>query len=308
MLETKTARLPRGATLAAAAPTIFVLLWSTGFIGAKFGLPYAEPFTFLTLRFAIVIVLMAGLACVIGAPWPRSPAAVGHLLVAGLLIHGAYLGGVFSAIHQGMPSGIASLLVGLQPLLTAVLAQPLLGERVTSRQWLGLLLGFVGVGMVVGEKLLAGGVGQPLTVGALLAATIALLGTTFGTMYQKRFCAGMQLTTGTTVQYVGAGGATLLCALLFETRQVRWTEQFIFALLWLVIVLSLGAILLLMYLIRQNSTARVTSLFYLVPPATALEAFALFGERLGALALVGMAVAIGGVALVVAPPKAGTAP
>lgn len=303
MIDQTAAPRTRGATLAASAPAIFVLLWSTGFIGAKFGLPYAEPFTFLGLRFAIVIVLMVALARVLRAPWPRDRALIGHLLVAGLLLHGAYLGGVFAAIHQGMPSGMASLLVGLQPLLTAVLSQPLLGERVTGRQWLGLLLGFIGVGLVVGEKLLAGGASQPLTWGAILAAVIALLGTTFGTMYQKRFCTGMQLTTGTTVQYIGAGAAMLVLALLFETRTVHWTSQFVFALLWLVFVLSLGAILLLMYLIRQSSTARVTSLFYLVPPATALEAFLLFGERLGPLALLGMLLAIAGVALVVAPQR-----
>lgn len=288
-----------GAWISTLAPGLFVLLWSTGFIGAKFGLPYAEPFTFLAIRFAFAATLLSGLALALGASWPRSPRLVGHIAVSGLLLHGAYLGGVFSAIHLGMPAGLAALIVGLQPVLTAVGAQALLGERVVARQWLGLALGFCGVALVVGEKLFGAGTSEVvLPAVAFVAAGIGLLGGTLGTIYQRRYCTSMDLTSGTTIQYLAAGAVMLLAALLTESMQVQWTWPFIAAMAWLVLVLSLGAITLLMVLIRRSSAARVASLFYLVPPATAIEAYLLFGERLGLLALGGMGLVALGVLLV----------
>ncbi len=296
----------RAPALAAVAPWLFVLLWSTGFIGARYGLPFIEPFTFLGIRFAIAAALLAGLALALRAPWPRDAAALGHVAVAGLLLHAGYLGGVFFAIDRGMPAGLSSLIVSLQPVLTAVLAGRVLGEAVSGRQWLGLALGLAGVAMVLGEKLLEPGAGPPpVTAASVAASVVALLSTTAGTIYQKRYGARMPLLSGTALQYVAAGLAMAPLSLLLETREIVWAPQLALAMLWLVLGLSLGAILLLMLLLRLNSAARVAGLFYLVPPATAVEAYLLFGERLGPLALAGLAVATAGVALVVIQPGAG---
>ncbi len=283
----------------AAAPWVFVLLWSTGFIGARYGLPYIEPFTFLLIRFLIAASLLAGIVVVLRAPWPQRRADAGHAAVVGLLLHGGYLGGVFFAIDRGMPAGLSALIVSLQPVLTAIVAPAMLGERVGRRQWFGLGLGFVGVMLVVGEKLWFSNATVGVTVATLTATTVALFSTTAGTLYQKRFGAGIPLLSGTSIQYLAAAGLMFVVAFSFETREISWTPQLFFAMGWLVIVLSLGAILLLMLLIRERSAARVTSLFYLVPPATAIEAYLLFGEGFGLLALIGLAVASLGVALVV---------
>lgn len=283
-------------------PGLFVLLWSTGFIGAKYGLPYVEPFTFLLLRFAIVVALLLPVALVTRAPWPRRWVDVGHVAVTGLLVHAVYLGGVFAAIDLGVPAGLAALIVGLQPLLTATLVGPLLGERVRPRQWLGFMLGLAGVFMVLGEKLggaEGGSLFQGFGGGGIVLTLAALIGITAGTLYQKRFCQALDLRTGTVIQYAAATAAMAAVAPLFETMRIQWTGDFVFALTWLVVVLSLGAISLLMMLIRRGEAARTAGLFYLVPPCTALVAYLLFDERLGLLALAGMAIAAAGVALVV---------
>lgn len=289
---------PGGATRASAwlalMPGTFVVLWSTGFIGAKFGLPYAEPFTFLMIRFACVAAILAVAAFVIGAPWPRDPVQIGRMIVAGLLIHGVYLGGVFSAIAAGVPAGIAALIVGLQPLLTAAFAPFYLGERVTGRQWLGFALGFVGVVLVVANKLSL----RPADIAGAGWAVAALAGMTAGTLYQKRHGASMHLCTGSAVQFAAVGLAYAPIALLFEHTRVAWTGEFVFALGWLVVVLSIGAISLLYLLIRRGAAARIASLFYLTPAVTAALAWLLFGETLGPLAMAGMALAAIGVALV----------
>jgi drug/metabolite transporter (DMT)-like permease len=291
------ARLSAG--LSAVAPWVFVLLWSTGFIGARYGLPYIEPFTFLLIRFIIATSLIAVIVVALRAPWPKRRVDVGHAAVVGLLLHGGYLGGVFFAIDRGMPAGLSALIVSLQPVLTAIVAPAMLGERVGGRQWLGLGLGFIGVTLVVSEKLWLSGATVGITIATLTATLIALFSTTAGTLYQKRFGAGIPLLSGTSIQYFAAAGLMVVLAFGFETRVVDWTPQLFFAMGWLVIVLSLGAILLLMLLIRERSAARVTSLFYLVPPATAIEAYLMFGEQFGLLALIGLAVASLGVALVV---------
>lgn len=279
-------------------PVLFVLLWSTGFIGAKFGLPYAEPFTFLFVRFLLAIGLLAPLAVAARHSWPRGWRPAAHQAVTGTLVHALYLGGVFWAIGQGLAAGVAALIVGLQPLLTAVAVGPLLGERVTARQWAGLGLGLTGVGMVVGEKLGATGLGALEPV-ALSGAFVALVAITAGTLYQKKFGGGIDLRVATIYQYVAAAVVMGAASLAFETGDIQWTGEFIFALGWLTLVLSLGAISLLMALIRMGEAARTASLFYLVPPVTAVTAWLLFGETLGPLALAGMAVAVAGVALVV---------
>jgi drug/metabolite transporter (DMT)-like permease len=277
-----------------AMPAVFVLLWSTGFIGAKYGLPYAEPLTFLLIRLSLVAAVLTVVALVMRAPWPATWREGAHIAVAGLLVHGVYLGGVFTGIHHGLPAGVAALIVGLQPLLTAAGAGPLLGEKVTPKQWLGLILGLVGVLLVVAEKL---SLSTDHLVGAGLC-TAALIGITAGTLYQKRFCTGMDLRTGAIIQYTATSLGLLAIAPWFETMRVAWTPEFLFALGWLSFVLSVGAVFLLFQLIRRGAAARVASLFYLVPPVTAAIAFLMFGERLGLPALAGMAIAVAGVALV----------
>lgn len=278
-----------------AAPGLFVILWSTGFIGGKFGLPYAEPLTFLLWRYGFVTLLLLMLALLMRAPWPASMAQTAHIAVSGVLVNGLYIGGVFSAIYHGVPTGIVSLIVGLQPLFTAVVAGRVLGEKVYARQWLGFALGLVGVLLVLMDKISFAG-GSPVGVGM---SVLALFGITAGTLYQKRFCAHLDLRSGGVIQF---GASTLTMALLAplcETMRVQWTGQFVFAMAWLVLVLSLGAISLLHVLIRRGEASRVASLFYLVPPVTSLLAFFCFGERLGITALAGMFVTVTGVALAV---------
>jgi drug/metabolite transporter (DMT)-like permease len=281
-----------------AMPGVFVLLWSTGFIGAKYGLPYAEPFTFLVLRFVIVIALLGAVVVASRATFPADPKLWLHLGVSGLLVHAMYLGGVFGAIRHGVPSGLVALVAGLQPLLTAAVVGPLLGETVAPRQWFGLTLGLAGVAMVLSTRL-TGVSFDGFGWDGMVFAVIALLAITGGTLYQKRFCTGMDLRTGTLIQYIAALAALGPVALATETMVIQWTLPFVLALGWLVLVLSLGAISLLMTLIRLGEAAKVASFFYLVPPVTALLAWVLFDEVLTPLALCGMAATAIGVALVV---------
>ncbi|WP_339885034.1 DMT family transporter [Vreelandella maris] len=291
----------------AAMPAIFVLLWSTGFIGAKFGLPYAEPFTFLFIRFVLTLLLLIPLALLMRIPWPTSPRLWTHIAISGFLVHGAYLGGVFYGIYLGMPAGLAALLVGLQPLLTAAFAGPLLGEELTRLQWVGLSLGLIGICLVLGSKLEIGeSLFDGFGISALLCVTAALMGISLGTLYQKRYCTSMPLLSGAVIQYLAAGVLLGSGALLFETRQVEWSSTFILTLAWLVLILSIAAILLLMALIKKGEASRVASLFYLVPPVTALQAWWLFDERLPLLGLAGMVIAITGVVMVIRKPAHGT--
>lgn len=278
-----------------AAPALFVVLWSTGFIGGRFGLPYAEPFTFLLWRFGLVTLLLLTLALAMRAPWPGSLAQAVHIAVSGVLINALYIGGVFSAIYRGVPTGIVSLIVGLQPLFTAVIAGRLLGEKVYGRQWIGFGLGLMGVLLVLGDKISFSG-NNPVGIALAILALIAM---TAGTLYQKRFCAHMDFRTGGTIQFGASALLMALVAPLCETMKVQWTASFVFALLWLVLVLSLGAISLLYVLIRRGEASRVASLFYLVPPVTSVLAFLSFGERLGMTSLFGMLITVTGVALAI---------
>jgi len=274
------------------APGLFVLLWSSGFIGARLGLPYIEPLGFLSIRCAGAVALLAMLAFLSGAPLPR-PREVPHIAVAGVLIHAGCLGGVFVAIKHGLPTGIAALVMGLQPILTALAANPLLGERTPRRQWIGLALGLIGVAMAVGHKV-AGGV---TIVSTLLPISVALISITAGTLYQKRFCAHFDLRTGSAIQFAASLLVTAPLALAFERLPAIWTPQLLFALAWLVVVVSIGAISLLNVMIRQGSAVSVASVFYLTPPTTAILAWWLFGEKLPALAVSGLLLAAAGVAL-----------
>ncbi|MBM3571216.1 MAG: DMT family transporter [Alphaproteobacteria bacterium] len=274
-------------------PGVFVVLWSTGFIGAKFGLPYAEPLTFLALRFGIVAGLLAGLAIFVGAPWPPPRAAV-HIAIAGLLIHGVYLGGVFASIYHGVEAGVSALIVSIQPLLVAALAGAVLGEGVARWQWIGLVLGLSGVALVVGHKL-GSGFGTP--VGVVLSV-LALLGMSAGTLYQKKYCAQMDLRSGNCIQFAASTLAMLAFAWPLETMAIVWAPQFLFALAWLCLIMSIGAISLLVLLIRRGAASRVSSLLFLVPPCTALMGWLFFDETLSGWSLLGMAAAMTGVALV----------
>lgn len=280
-------RTPRWAGI---IPWLFVLLWSSGFIGSKLGVPYAEPFTFLTYRYVIVLLILLPIAWLTRAPWPKGWNQLMHVAIAGLLIHALYLSGCVYALRLGLPAGIVSLIVSLQPLLTAAFAGVMVGERVMPRQWGGLALGFVGTVMVVAHK-----TGSGLTFAATVPAILALIGITAGTLWQKRFCPAFDLRTSTIVQYAASLVLTIVLAVSLETMQVQWTGQFVFALLWVALVLSIGAISLLNHLIRSGTAVNVASLFYTVPAVTALMAWAIFRETLTGLSLAGMAVAITGV-------------
>jgi len=277
----------------AAAPALFVLLWSTGFIGARYGLPYIEPLTFLAVRMVFAVVIMAGIALAGGARWPDAN-EVGHSLVAGSLVHGLCLGGVFTAISQGVSAGISALVLGLQPIMTSTLANRFTGENVTRLQWVGLALGLVGVLLVLHDRniMLAG------SVLGWVASFSSLIGITLGTLYQKRYCGDIDWRTGNLIQYAGAGVLFTLGAFAFETREIHWTGELIFAMAWLVLVLSVAAVGLMYWLIRRSPATGFASLFYLVPVVTAFFAFILFDERLDPISLLGMVICAGGVALV----------
>lgn len=271
-------------------PHLFVLLWSSGFIGSKLGVPYAEPFTFLTLRYVIVLMILVPIAWFTRAPWLGGGRQMMHIAIAGLLIHAVYLSGCVWSLRLGLPSGMVSLIVSMQPILTAAFAGLTLGERVLPRQWGGLVLGFVGTAMVVAHK-----TGSGLTLTMMVPAIAALAGITAGTLWQKRHCPTFDLRTSTVVQYAASLIITSLLALTTETREVQWSGQFVFALLWVALVLSIGAISLLNHLIRSGTAVNVTRLFYTVPAVTALMAWAIFGETLTGLSLIGMVVAVLGV-------------
>jgi len=276
----------------AAAPVVFVVLWSTGFIGARYGLPYIEPMTFLGIRMTCVVAIMLVVATASRARWPDLHEA-GHSLAVGAMVHFLYLGGVFVAISQGVPAGISALLPGLQPILTSTIANRFMGETVTRRQWVGLALGLLGVLLVLHDHSIVVA-GTPL---GWAASVVSLIGITLGTLYQKRFCGRIDWRTGNTVQYAGAAVLFGIGAFAFETRVIHWTGELIFAMAWLVFVLSIAAVALMYWLIRRSAATSVASLFYLVPAVTALFAYLLFGERLDAVSVVGMVVCAAGVVL-----------
>jgi drug/metabolite transporter (DMT)-like permease len=279
--------------LVVTAPALFVVLWSSGFIGTKTGVIYAEPLTFLSLRMGSLVVLLGALVLLTRPKWP-SASCLGHNVIAGLGVHGLYLGGVSIAIDRGLPAGLAALIVALQPILTSTIANRWLGERVAWHQWLGLAFGLFGVWLVVHERTSGG----EASLVAWVAIFIALVGITAGTLYQKHFAGGADWRIGLLMQYTASGAVFIAGAFAVERWQVQWTPQFLFALGWLVFVLSLGAIWLLYIMIRRSAAMRVTSLFYLTPAVTALMAWLIFDERLAPLALLGMAISVTGVFLV----------
>ncbi len=282
---------------AQAAPFVFVFAWSTGFIGTKLGVAYAEPFTFLAWRYLFALALMTLIVALWRAPWPRSLRQVGHAAVVGILMHGFYLGGIFWAIAHGMSAGIAALLAGLHPLVAGVLAGWVLRETVTLRRWAGLALGFAGMAMVVGGEL---GTGAPSLLG-VFACLLAVFGIAAGTVWQKRFGGSTNIRASQAIQFAAAGAMMAVLSATFETGEVEWAGEFVLTMLWLVVVLSVGAVTLFYWLTRRGEVARLASYFYLIPPCTAIEAYLIFGERLGWVALAGMAVIAAGVAIATRP-------
>ncbi len=282
--------------LVSSIPFIFVFLWSTGFIAAKYALPFIEPFSLLFVRMILTIAVFLLLCAFFRVKWLPLRQA-GHQMVTGFLVHGTYLGGVFAAIKWGMPAGIAAIVVGVQPVLTACLGWSCFGEYLRPKQWLGLGLGLVGVTTVLLNT------GQQesvaLTWPAILAALSALVGISLGTLYQKRFGAGVNLLAGSLWQYVSAALLMAILAMGFESHEVVWDKQLIFALGWLVFGLSVTAILLLMYMIREGETAKVASYFYLVPAVASIEAWFLFDESLTPVAIIAIVATVFGVYLVI---------
>lgn len=275
-------------------PAIFVFLWATGFIGAGLAMPYAEPFSFMTVRFIFAGLIFAVWSLITGVVWPKGKNFV-QACVTGLLVHGVYLSAFFWAVHHGLPAGMSALIAGLQPMVTILLAGIFLGERINKQQLLGLIAGFIGVGMVVSPKFSLGADG--ITPVTLVAALIGILAISSGTVWQKRFGNAMDLKASTAIQYLGAGLFTLVCAVLFETGQFQLTSELIIAMVWLTIVISVGAILALMMMIREGALSKVSSLFYLVPGVATLMAYVLFGETLNLTQSAGLLVITLGVAL-----------
>jgi len=267
---------------ARAAPAMFVVLWSTGFVGTKYVLRDAEPLTYLAIRMTLVVVLMAVIAAIARPQWPDRT-GVAHSVVAGILVHGFYLGGTAIAIAHSIPAGLSALIPGLQPVLTSTLANRWLGERVAPLQWSGLVLGLVGVVLILHDRPMGGEAGW-----GWLASAVALVSITLGTLYQRRYCGKIDWRAGNLVQYVAVAFFFAAGAFLFENNVVHWTGEFVLALFWLAVVLSIGSIGLLYWLIRRAAATSVASLFYLVPGVTALMAYALFGEQLNGIAIAGM--------------------
>ena len=275
-------------------PFFFVLLWSTGFVSPKYGLPYADPLTFVGLRFAIVCALFTLLAVVMRAPWPQTRAEWLHGAVVAVFFHAAYLSGVFVALKEGVSTGVTALIVGLQPVLTAAIASRFLGERARPRQWFGFGLGFAGVALVVANKIV---LEQGTILGYALAG-VALAGVTFGTLYQKRYLSGMDLRTGAAVQYLFGALVMAMIAPLVEDMRIEWTLEFVLVIAYICGIVSFVGVSVFFFMLRIGQAIRVVSLFYLIPPVTAVLGYFLFGETMGAVAIAGMALAVVGVWLV----------
>jgi drug/metabolite transporter (DMT)-like permease len=280
-------------TLERFAPALFVLLWSTGFVGAKYGLPYADPFVFLSVRILLAALLLFALARALRMPVRIGRTAIARSGLIGFFLHACYLGGVFYSISQGLPAGVAAVVTSLQPVLVSLIAVKVLGEQLRIRQVAGLLVGLVGVVMVLGPS-----IGAQIPLAAIIAILVALIGSTTATLLQKKLGADIPLISGTAYQYLFSGCVLGVIALATQETSITWNLRFTAAFVWLVLVLSVGAILLLLWLLNSGSAAKVSSLFYLVPPATAIEAFFLFGEKVNTQGFLGIGITALGVWLV----------
>ena len=285
----------RGLKLARFAPVLFVLLWSTGFVGAKYGLPYADPFIFLSVRVLIAGLILFAVAAVMKSPIAIGVSAITRSSLIGFFLHACYLGGVFYSISKGLPAGVAAVVTSLQPVLVSLLAVKVLGEQLKAKQVVGLVLGLVGVVLVLGPSF-----EQDIPVSGVIGILVALIGSTAATLLQKKIGADVPLIAGTAYQYLASGFVLALAAIATGGTRIEWSGQFIVAFVWLIAVLSVGAILLLLWLLNSGSAASVSSLLYLVPPATALEAFLLFGEKVNTQGFLGIGITALGVWLVIA--------
>lgn len=281
--------------LSKVAPLLFVLLWSTGFVGAKYGLPFADPFIFLAIRVLIAAALLFLVAALMKSPILLNRSQMTYSSIIGLCLHAMYLGGVFYAISRGLPAGVAAVITSLQPVLVSILAVKFLGERLTVKQFVGLVFGLIGVVLVLGPTF-----ESSIPIPGVIAIFIALIGSTSATLLQKKIGGGIPLIAGTGYQYLASGFVLLVAAFATGGVSIEWSSKFILALVWLVLVLSFGAILLLLWLLNKGSAASVSSLFYLVPPATAIEAFFLFGEKVNTQGFLGIGITAVGVWLVIA--------
>ena len=279
------------------APSLFVVLWSTGYISARLGLPYAEAGTFLMMRFALAAIVMVALVVVSRAPLPASFREWAHCAVVGALVHGLYLYGGFASIQEGLTPTTIAVVVGMQPVITAVLIGPILGEDVNIRQWGGFFLGTVGVVLVIVANFASIGFGSGAP--AVFLSLLCVLSISVGTLYQKRFCASVDLRSGTMIQLIIAAVMMWGISSWFETGHVEWTGTFVFALMWSVLVLSVGAYTLLWWLVRRNAATNVVSLFFLMPPVTAVFDWFLFDETVSLITLMGIAIAVAGIAIVI---------
>ena len=285
----------RGLKLSSVAPILFVLLWSTGFVGAKYGLPYADPFIFLSVRVLIAALILFAVAALMKLPIAIGASAISRSSLIGFFLHACYLGGVFYSISKGLPAGVAAVVTSLQPVLVSLLAVKVLGEQLKAKQVVGLVLGLVGVVLVLGPSF-----EQDIPTSAVIGILVALIGSTSATLLQKKIGADVPLVSGTAYQYLASGFVLALAAIATGGTRITWSSQFIVAFVWLIAVLSVGAILLLLWLLNTGSAASVSSLFYLIPPATALEAFFLFGEKVNTQGFLGIGITALGVWLVIA--------
>ena len=276
------------------APYLFVLLWSTGFIGAKYGLPYADPFIFLSVRVFIAGIILFIVAFVMKMPVAIGASAITRSAIIGFFLHACYLGGVFFAISEGLSAGVAAVVTSLQPVLVSVLAVKFLGEKLRRVQVYGLLIGLTGVILVLGPTLAA-----KIPLMGIVGITVALIGSTSATLLQKKFGSGIPLISGTAYQYLASGAVLAVAAFATGKSSIQWSHTFILAFIWLIAVLSVGAVLLLLWLLNNSSAASVSSLFYLIPPATAIEAYFLFGEKINTQGLLGIGITALGVYLVI---------
>lgn len=278
-------------------PVIFVFVWSTGFIVARYGMPHAEPMTFMFLRFTGVLVVMVPVALLARVTWPSAQQSL-HIAIAGTMLQAGYLGGVWAAVKLGMSASLVALIMGLQPIFTAWLSA-LVAERVSTRQWLGLMAGLTGVGMVVMAKFSLIG----LSLMSLGLSVLALASITFGTLYQKRFCPSFDLRVGSTIQFAASALVCLPFMFAFETREIEWVFPMIASLLWSIFALSIGAISLLFIMIRDGAATKVTSLLYMTPPTTAVMAWFLFDEPITPMTVAGTAVTVVALLLIIKVPS-----
>jgi drug/metabolite transporter (DMT)-like permease len=281
-----------------AAPLTFVLIWSTGWIAARYAAPYADPLTFLSVRFALAGLVVVAISLAVGARWPASPRDALHAMMSGVLLHAIYLGGVWWAIRHGLSAGLSGLIAAIQPILTALLAPKLVGERITRVHWAGIVLGFAGIALVLAPKLAGlGGADVAEALAPMAVNVAAMVSVTLGTFYQKRWIPTGDLRTVTALQYAGAFLAMVPAAWLLEPMQITWNTTVVFTMAWSVLGLSIGGIALLLILIRRGAVSKAAALIYLVPPTVAIEAFLLFGETMSPVQVAGMVLTATGVAL-----------